>query len=50
MRIAKIAVEAATYAIDKPYSYLVPAEMALGVCCRVLAPFGRGNQIGRAHV
>ena len=44
MRIAKIAVEAATYAIDKPYSYLVPAEMALGVGCRVLAPFGRGNR------
>ena len=25
MQIAKIAVEAATYAIDKPYSYLVPS-------------------------
>ena len=50
MRIAKIAVEAATYAIDKPYSYLVPAEMALGVGCRVLAPFGRGNRTSEGIV
>ena len=44
MQIAKIAVEAATYAIDKPYSYLVPSDMELSVGCRVLAPFGRGNR------
>jgi hypothetical protein len=27
-RIAKIAVAAATYGIDKPYDYLVPKELA----------------------
>ena len=31
MQIAKIAVEAATYAIDKPYSYGVPAGMDVSV-------------------
>ena len=44
MQIAKIAVEAATYAIDKPYSYLVPSDMEVSVGCRVLVPFGRGNR------
>ena len=50
MTVAKIALSAATFAIDRPYSYRVPAEMALGVGCRVLAPFGRGNRrrLGRA--
>ena len=42
--IAKIAVSAATYAIDKPYSYLVPAEMELQPGHRVQVPFGRGNR------
>ena len=50
MQIAKIAVEAATYAIDKPYSYLVPADMDVSVGCRVLAPFGRGNRISEGVV
>ena len=44
MRLAKIAVEAATYAIDKPYTYLVPEDMTLAVGCRVLVPFGRGTR------
>ena len=43
-QIAKIAVEAATYAIDKPYSYVVPENMDAAVGCRVLVPFGRGNR------
>ena len=42
--IAKIAVEAAVYAIDKPYSYLVPQTMKLEPGMRVVVPFGRGNR------
>ena len=42
--IAKIAVSAATYAIDKPYSYSVPENMALTPGMRVVVPFGRGNR------
>ena len=46
MTIAKIAVSAATYAIDKPYSYRVPPglEETLRPGMRVLVPFGRGNR------
>ena len=44
--IAKIALAAAAYAIDRPYDYLIPAELegraVPGV--RVLVPFGRGNK------
>ena len=42
--IAKIAVSAATFAIDKPYSYCVPAELTLQPGQRVMVPFGRGNR------
>ena len=42
--IAKIAVSAANFAIDKPYSYLVPEEMVLAPGQRVQVPFGRGNR------
>ena len=42
--IAKIAVSAATYAIDKPYSYLGPEGMAPVPGVRVQVPFGRGNR------
>ena len=42
--IAKIAVSAATYAIDKPYDYLLPEELGAAAGCRVLVPFGRGNR------
>ena len=41
--IAKIAVSAANFAIDKPYSYLVPEGMELRPGHRVQLPFGRGN-------
>ena len=42
--IAKIAVSAATFAIDKPYSYCVPDGLALQPGIRVMVPFGRGNR------
>ena len=42
--IAKIAVSAATFAIDKPYSYRIPAGMSLQSGMRVQVPFGRGNR------
>lgn len=44
--IAKIAVSAATYWIDKPYDYLVPENLADKVVpgVRVSVPFSRGNR------
>ena len=42
--IAKIAVSAANFAIDKPYSYLIPPNMTLMPGVRVMVPFGRGNR------
>ncbi len=42
--IAKIAVSAATFAIDKPYSYCIPEGMCPAVGTRVQVPFGRGNR------
>ena len=42
--IAKIAVSAATYAIDKPYSYYAPVQLGLQPGMRVLVPFGRSNR------
>lgn len=42
--IAKIAVAAAVYAIDKPYDYRVPKEMNLRPGVRVSVPFGNGNR------
>lgn len=41
--IGKIAVSAANFAIDKPYSYRIPAQMAVKPGQRVQVPFGRGN-------
>lgn len=41
--IALIALQGATNAFDRLYSYAVPPEMKLSVGCRVLVPFGRGN-------
>lgn len=41
--IAKIAVAAANFAIDKPYSYTFSREMPLQPGLRVMVPFGRGN-------
>ncbi len=42
--IAKIAVSAANFAIDKPYSYFVPAGFSVAPGVRVIVPFGRGNR------
>lgn len=42
--IAKIAVSAANFAIDKPYSYAAPASMSLQPGLRVMVPFGRSNR------
>ncbi len=42
--IAKIAVSAANFAIDKPYSYAVPDGLDLQPGMRVIVPFGRGNR------
>ena len=42
--IAKIAVSAAAFAIDKPYSYYAGPEMTLEPGMRVVVPFGRGNR------
>ena len=42
--IAKIAVSAANFAIDKPYSYRIPAEMAVTPGQRVQVTFGRANK------
>ncbi len=50
MQIVKVAVEKATYSIDKPYSYLAPEELSLAVGCRVLVPFGRGNRTAEGIV
>ena len=42
--IAKIAVAAANFAIDKPYSYRIPLGMDLLPGMRVSLPFGAGNR------
>lgn len=44
--VAKIAVSAATYSIDKPYDYLVPEPLvpSVSVGSRVSVPFGKGNR------
>ena len=46
MMLAKIALSAATFAIDRPYSYRVPAQLEnlLEPGMRVLVPFGTGNR------
>lgn len=42
--IAKIAVAAANFAIDKPYSYYVPENLTVQPGQRVTLPFGRANK------
>ena len=42
--IAKIAVSAARFSIDKPYSYRVGDDMILSPGVRVMVPFGSGNR------
>ncbi|WP_122788476.1 replication restart helicase PriA [Intestinibacillus sp. Marseille-P6563] len=45
-RICAVAVDAATFAIDKLYTYILPAALQEGaqVGCRVLVPFGRASK------
>ena len=43
--IAKVAVSAANFAIDKPYSYFAPQGVKLEAGMRVIVPFGRGNRL-----
>lgn len=44
--VAKIAVSAATYWLDKPYDYLIPSELKEKAVpgARVYVPFSRGNR------
>ena len=44
--VAKVALAAATYAIDRPYSYKIPAELEgrIQPGMRVMVPFGAGNR------
>ena len=44
--MVKVAVSAAPYSIDKPYSYLVPESLAAAAVpgVRVMVPFGRGTK------
>ena len=44
--VAKVALAAATYAIDRPYSYRIPAELndRIRPGMRVMVPFGAGNR------
>ena len=45
-KVAKIAIEKATFYYDKLYDYIIPKEFidAVAPGVRVLVPFGRGNQ------
>ena len=46
LNIARIAVSAATYSIDRPYDYKIPQSLSAGAVpgMRVIVPFGRGNR------
>ena len=50
--VARVAVSAATYAIDKPYEYLIPKELMETAVpgCRALVPFGSGNKMSEAMI
>ena len=48
--IASVAVAAAVYAIDKPYSYFIPVGLSVQPGMRVIVPFGRSNRKSEAIV
>ena len=48
--IGKIAVAAANFAIDRPYSYYIPPQVQLQPGMRVQVPFGRGNRLSEGIV
>jgi primosomal protein N' (replication factor Y) len=52
VQIAAVAVSAATFPIDKPYSYRVPDSLSGAVApgARVAVPFGRGNRTSEGVV
>ncbi len=45
-QVARIAVSAATYWVDRPFDYLIPPELSekAAVGARVVVPFGKGNR------
>ena len=43
--VAKVAVSAAVYGIDKPYSYRCGPEQTVLPGVRVQVPFGKGNRL-----
>ena len=50
--VARIAVSAATYAIDKPYDYAIGKSLSgkIAVGMRVLVPFGPGGRVTEGFV
>ena len=48
--VARVAVASAIYAIDKPYSYRIPAGMDIRPGVRVIVPFGRGDRRSEGFV
>lgn len=42
--VAKIAVAAAVFSMDKPYSYRIPTDLTVSPGQRVMVPFGKGNR------
>lgn len=48
--VAKIALSAATFAIDRPYSYQIPKGQRVVPGQRVLVPFGAGNRTSEGIV
>ena len=49
---AKLALSAATFAIDRPYDYIVPPALVETILpgMRVLVPFGQGNKVSEGLV
>ena len=41
--VVQVYLEKTAFTFDKPFTYLLPAEMEAKPGCRVLAPFGAGN-------
>ncbi|MBE6787579.1 MAG: primosomal protein N' [Ruminococcaceae bacterium] len=41
--VVKVALQGATFAYDKLYSYAVPSNLSVMAGCRVLVPFGKAN-------
>jgi len=50
--VAKVAVAAARYHMDRPYSYLIPDSLRekAGPGWRVMVPFGRGNRLSEGLI